>query len=451
MRSTANDSDTIAVYMTGLGTPDSTGDNSQAGTVSGAVWSTDCVSPATFLSSLNSAQQASLTSLDGVIIQSALLNTNRFVPCVRTGSADVPTATIGGVSATVVYAGWVADSIAGLYQVNIKLPGTSNNFATSTGANITAVTAPVQLPVVVTANGRSSQPGVTVWVTPRLFVAAPSALSGTVGQTWPTSNNAVVATEGTSSYRYALTSGLLPTGLSLGATTGAITGIPAANTAGTYTVTVTATDSANVPVTGTTTFTLTVAGGLYVTNTGTSPFSYTFGAAHASVSIVTATGGTYPYTYAITAPASIPAGMTVDSSTGVVGVTALTPGGTYPVTVTATDSDGTPLTGSANFSIVEALSVTNGGSVTAQTAGNAGSITPALTTAGQTGAITYALDATTAALSWVTINTSTGAVAVTSSSVAGTYPVTVTATDSTTAPGSTTAATGTYTFTMHIN
>jgi large repetitive protein len=119
--------------------------------------------------------------------------------------------------------------------------------------------------------------------------------------------------------------------------------------------------------------------------------------------------------------------------------------------VTATDSDGTPLTGSANFSIVEALSVTNGGSVTAQTAGNAGSITPALTTAGQTGAITYALDATTAALSWVTINTSTGAVAVTSSSVAGTYPVTVTATDSTTAPGSTTAATGTYTFTMHIN
>jgi uncharacterized protein (TIGR03437 family) len=451
MRSTANDSDTVALYMTGLGVPDSTGDNSQAGTVSGALWSTDCVSPATFLSSLNSAQQASLTSLDGVVIQSALLNTNRFVPCIGFSSSDVPTVTVGGVSATVKYAGWVADTIAGLYQVNVKLPGTSNSFTTSTGTSITSITAPVQLPVVVTANGRSSQPGVTLWVAPRLLVAAPAALSGTVGQTWPTSNNAVVASEGTSSYRYALTSGLLPTGLSLGATTGAITGIPAANTAGTYTVTVTATDSANVPVTGTTTFTLTVAGGLYVTSTGTSPFDYIFGAAHASVSIVTATGGTYPYTYAITAPASIPTGMTVDPSSGVVGVTALTPGGTYPVTITATDSDATPLTGSANFTIVEALSVTNGGSVTPQNAGTAGSITPALTTTGQTGTVTYALDATTAALGWVTINSSTGAVAVTTSSVANTYSVTVTATDSTTAPGSTTAATGTYTFTMHIN
>lgn len=454
MRSTASDSDTLALYMTGLGIPDSTGDNSVAGTVSGAVWSTDCVSPASFLSSLNSSFQTSLATLDGVVIQSALLNTDRFVPCIGSTSNDLPTVTIGGISATVVYAGWVADTIAGLYQVNVKLPGTaaggSNTFTTSTGTTVSTITAPVQLPVVVTANGKSSQPGVTIWVAPKLLVTAPSNLSGTVGISWPSTSNAVAASEGASPYRYALTSGLLPSGLSLNATTGAITGIPAANTAGTYAVTVTATDSANVPVTGTATFTLTVAGGLYVTNTGTSPFDYTFGTAHASISTVAATGGTYPYTYAITAPASIPTGMTVSSS-GVVGVTALTPAGTYPVTVTATDSAATPLTGSANFTIVEALNVTNGGSVAAVSGGSAGNITGALTTAGETGTVTYSLDATTAALGWVTINSSTGAVAVTSSSVTGSYPVTVTATDSTTAPGSSTAATGTYTFTMTIN
>jgi hypothetical protein len=452
MRSTANDSDVLALYMTGLGIPDSTGDNSNAGTVSGAVWSTDCVSPATFLASLNAAAQASLTTLDGVVIQSALLNTNRFVPCIGSSSTDLPVVTIGGIQATVVYAGWVADTIAGLYQVNVKLPGTTpgSNFTTSTGTTISTITAPVQLPVVVTANSVSSQPGVTIWVSPRLFVAAPSTLTGTVGILWATSSNAVVATEGTANYRYALTSGLLPSGLSLNPTTGAITGTPAANTGGTYAITVTATDSANVPVTGSVSFTLTIAGGLYMTSTGTSPFDYTFGTAHASVTTVTATGGTYPYTYAITAPSSIPTGMTVSAS-GVVGVTALTPAGTYPVTVTATDSAATPLTGSANFTIVEALNVTNGGSVSSVTNGNAGSITGALTTTGQTGTVTYALDSTTTALGWVTINSSTGAVAVTSSSAAGSYPITVTATDSTTATGSTTAATGTYTFNMTIN
>ena len=65
-----------------------------------------------------------------------------------------------------------------------------------------------------------------MWVQPRLKVDPPSGagLTGTVGIPWSSSNNVVVATEGTSIYHYALTSGLLPAGLSLGALTGAITG-----------------------------------------------------------------------------------------------------------------------------------------------------------------------------------------------------------------------------------
>src|SRR5205085_2105174 len=151
--------------------------------------------------------------------------------------------------AVVTYAGWVPDSLAGQYQVNVRLPGSTGGYTTSTGASISAITTPVQLPVVVTSGGRSSQAGVTMWATRKLKVTGPSGagLTGPVGVAWASSNNVIAATEGTSPYRYAVTSGLLPAGLVLNPTTGAISGIPAANTAGSYLVTVTATDSANYP------------------------------------------------------------------------------------------------------------------------------------------------------------------------------------------------------------
>src|SRR6185437_8085208 len=41
-------SDIVSIYMTGLGAPDSTGDNTQTG---GGAWSADCVSPSTYLTS----------------------------------------------------------------------------------------------------------------------------------------------------------------------------------------------------------------------------------------------------------------------------------------------------------------------------------------------------------------------------------------------------------------
>ena len=456
MRSTPSDSDTVQFYVTGLGTPDSTGDNAVAG--GSSAWSTDCVSIATFLNSLNAQTSGTYTSLDGTVIQSALLNTNRLVPCVATTSANLPTVTVGGISAPVIYAGWVADTVAGLYQLNVTLPGrAAGPFLTAAGTMTASatLTAPVQLPVVITANGVTSQAGVTMWVTPRLQVAPPTlaGLTGTVGVLWSTSltggnSYKVVATEGASTYRYALTSGLLPAGLTLSAA-GFIAGTPAANTAGAYVVTVTATDSANLPVTGTATFTVTVAGGLVVSGTGVAPYLATFGTPSASLTTVQATGGTYPYLYAITSPVSLPTGMTINSATGVVGTTALTPAGTYNVTVLATDStSGTPLTGSITFDIAVALQISRTAPVSrANTV--AGAIST-VTATGATGSITYTLDATTAALGWVTINSSTGAIAVTGSSVAGVVNATVTAADGTAAPGAATAGTASIGVTITI-
>lgn len=449
MRSTPTDSDTVQIYMTGLGVPDSSADNANAG--SGYTWSADCISSSSYLTSLNNYAASSLTSLDGVIVSSALLNSNRLMPCFLS-SGTPPSVTIGGVAGTVTYAGWVADSVAGLYQVNVRMPGSAAGpFTTAAGASIGAITTPVQLPVVVTAGSRSSQAGVNVWVARRLKVAPPSGagLTGTVAVPWASSNNSVVATQGTAPYRYALTSGVLPTGLTLNTTTGAISGTPLASTAGTYAVTVTATDSANFPLSDKVSFTLTVAGGLVVTSSGTAPYNEEYGTANTTVTTVSASGGTYPYTYAMTAPSPLPLGMTIDANTGVIGVSALTPAGTYHVTVTATDSATTPLTGSATFDVVVALKVVNSAPV-AGTAGGASTISTVSAT-GNTGTITYSLDATTQALGWVTINGSTGVVAVTSGSIAGTRPVTVTATDGTAAAGSGANATGTVTFNMVIN
>jgi hypothetical protein len=355
----------------------------------------------------------------------------------------------------VIYAGFVPDTVAGLYQLNVTLPGTTGAYTTASGASISAITAPVQLPVVVTANGITSQTGVTMWVAPRLLVTGPSGsgLTGTVGVPWSSSNNVVIATEGTSTYRYALTSGLLPPGLTMNPTTGAITGTPAANAAGSYLVTVTATDSANVPVKGTVSFTLTVAGGLFLTSSGTAPYSGTFGTANANVTRVTAAGGVFPYTYAITSPGTLPTGMTINSTTGVIGISALTPAGTYTVTVGSTDSTaGTPLTGSITFDIVVGLHLTRTSTVSG-TNGVASNITT-ISAAGATGSVTYSLDAATLALpgGWVTINSSTGVVSITTSApIAAATTVTVTATDGTAAPGASSAGTGTITFTFAVN
>jgi len=455
MRSTAADSDTVQFYLTGLGTPDSTADNASAG--SSYAWHADCISVSSYLTSLNTAAGTSLTNVDGTVLQSSLFNSLRLPPCVRSNSANVPTVTVGGQAGTVVYAGFVPDSIAGLYQINVLLPGTtpgSGAYTTASGASLSSITAPVQLPVVVTSNGVSSQAGVTMWVIPSLKVTPPSGggLTGTVGIPWSSSSNVVIATEGTSPYSYKLTSGLLPAGLSMNAATGVISGTPSANSAGTYMVTVTATDSANVPVKGSVSFALTVAGGLFVTSSGSAPYSGTFGTANANVTRVTAAGGVFPYAYSITSPGTLPAGMTINAATGVIGITALTPAGTYHVTVLSVDSTaGTPLSGTITFDITVALHLAKTSTVNGAN-GVASNITTVSAT-GNTGSITYTLDAATLALpnGWVTIDSTTGVVSITTDApVAASTTVTVTATDGAMAPGATSAATGTITFTFAV-
>jgi len=167
----------VAIFMSGLGIPDSVGTDPVNGApVFGAncvaplgVAGTSSVAPTGYMGAVNTPNFVSVsgtgwsapsgyvvpawTSIDGAVIQASYLQGN-FAPCFV---GTVPSVTIGGAAATVVSAGFVTGSIAGLYQVNVKVPTPTDLPAYNAGS-------PQQYKVIVTQNSIASQAGVTMWV-----------------------------------------------------------------------------------------------------------------------------------------------------------------------------------------------------------------------------------------------------------------------------------------------
>ncbi|WP_175529087.1 beta strand repeat-containing protein [Granulicella pectinivorans] len=151
--------------------------------------------------------------------------------------------------------------------------------------------------------------------------------AGTVGTAYST---AFQAAGGTGPYTYSLTSGALPSGLSLSASTGVVSGTPTA--AGTSGFTVQAQDSTGAKASGT--YSIVIA-------SGTSPLTIsvaslpngTVGTPYSST--IGVTGGTAPYTCTITS-GTLPAGLSLGGGCVVSGTP--TAAGTANLTVKATDS-----------------------------------------------------------------------------------------------------------------
>jgi hypothetical protein len=244
-----------------------------------------------------------------------------------------------------------------------------------------------------------------------ITVTNPATTTGTVSAPF-TQTFTQTGANGTATFTTAST---LPAGLSL-ATDGTLSGTP--TQPGTFPIVVTVTDSNGCTGTGATYTLIISCQTITVTNPATTsgpagtPFSVTF----------TQTGGIGTTTFSESG--ALPTGLTFHTATGVLDGTP-TQGGTFPITVTATDSNGCTGSGAVyNLTITcPTITVTNPG-VTTGTVDAAFSQT--FTQSGGNGTITWSK--TGAIPAGMTFHTATGVLDGTPS-VPGSFPITVTATD----------------------
>jgi len=159
---------------------------------------------------------------------------------------------------------------------------------------------------------------------------------------------------GVQPYTWSVTNGALPNGLTLNASTGAITGIP--TVINTFTFTVQVQDSLNA--TATSALSLTVNPAPLSVATSSLPFG-NFSAVYPSTTLA-ATGGVPPYTWSVTV-GTLPAGLALDGSTGAIAGTP-TSTGKSNFTVQVMDSLNATATRALSITINQASSVCPSGS-----------------------------------------------------------------------------------------
>jgi uncharacterized repeat protein (TIGR01451 family) len=295
------------------------------------------------------------------------------VVTVRLGTGATPSA--GGTLAV----GASAPTVT--FQVTINA-GDANGTVISSAAALAYSDSTSGKPFTGTSNSVTSTVAVTN-VDPVLAFPAPPA--GEVGAAY---TDTLTAAGGTAPYTWAST-GTLPPGVLLNATTGVLSGTP--TTSGTYNFTVSATD-ANGQV-------ATEATSVYV-----APLPVISAVAPASATVNTpysaALGvnpGTGPYVWSIST-GSLPAGITLNSSTGVLSGTP-TASGTSAFTVRVIDSYGNAATFATSLSVVSVPAMTYNAPPTAEVS------TPysdTLTESGGTSPFTWTTTGTVPA--WLTLS-----------------------------------------------
>jgi hypothetical protein len=268
----------------------------------------------------------------------------------------------------------------------------------------------------------------TLTIVPQLTITTASLPNGVVGVAYSLT---LAATGGGGSYGWQLTSGSLPAGLTLNASTGLISGTPTAVATATP-LSFKVTDSGSPVQTATTTLSLTILPpGPQITTSALpngavgTPYSLT----------LTAQGGTPPYGWQLTL-GMLPAGLTLDATTGIIGGTPTAAATATSLTFKLTDSGAAPQTATATLTLtIQPQLIVTTPSLPSGVIGVAYSKQLAAT--GGAGAYTWHLTSGTLPAG-LTLNASTGLVSGTPSAAASATPLTFSVSDN--GPPSQTAA-----------
>jgi hypothetical protein len=230
----------------------------------------------------------------------------------------------------------------------------------STGVISGTPTAAGAFPFAVTVTDQTSPThetataNLSISIIPQLSIATAALPSGSVGANYSAS---LAETGGVGPYTWALTSGSLPSGLSLNSSTGMISGTPATGTGATagqqYPITLKVTDSGTPQQTQTFSPTLTIYNGVAITTT--SPISTAF-VGQPYTFAVQAVGGVAPYSWLY---ANLPSWLSVTPSTtlaSTISGTPTAPAGPATFTVQITDSNGVQRSVTLSITVATVLS-----------------------------------------------------------------------------------------------
>jgi hypothetical protein len=262
------------------------------------------------------------------------------------------------------------------------------------------------------AGSRTATKDLSITVGQAVQITTASLPDGSVGVQYSAT---LTATGGQAPYAWAVTSGTLPAGLTLAASTGVISGTPTTFTAPTS-FTITVTDAQNS--TAQKSFTIGVASPLSITTNAAvdgvrgQPYSQAFGAS----------GGTPPYTWSL-AGGALPPGLTLDPAAALLSGTPAT-SGSYSFSIQVRDS--TVQTASKTYfvTIIEPVSISTGNLTGTATV----AFSQTLIAVGGTSPYTWAV-VSGVLPSGLTLNPSTGVVSGTPP-VSGSFTPTIQVTDS---------------------
>jgi len=273
------------------------------------------------------------------------------------------------------------------------------------------------------ANGCSGTQSCTLTpVCPAMSIAPLTAATGTVGSSY---SQTLTGSGGTAPYAaWTVTSGTLPAGLSLNASTGVISGTPTASTGAATSVTVRSTDARGCQVSAV----IAIKVCPVITLSPTTLAASTAGTSYSQA--ITASGGVAPYVYTVSS-GTLPAGLTLSSA----GALAGTPTSTAPTTFTLTATDANGCTGTRNYSLTPACPTITVSPATLPNGMVNSAYSQTITSTGGVGSVTYSISSGSLPAG-LSLNATSGVISGTPTSTTA-ASFTVRATDSNNCTGST--------------